>query len=97
MSSKTPVFINMHLWLRLDIQGDSDDRPATIAAHDEDQYFTEAFNGMFDVSLHYALVNYRGEQDYLKTILDPTVLDLNTFVMQYRQREPVCLTIMQYL
>ena len=55
MSSKS-VFSDTHLWLRVDIEGDSDDSPATIADH-EDQNVAWAFNGTFVVSLHPDLFN----------------------------------------
>ena len=58
MSSKLPTVsvIRQHDWLRVDIRGDSNARPATISAH-EDQNYAWAFNGIFVVSLHPDLFN----------------------------------------
>jgi hypothetical protein len=87
------VINETHLWLRVDIRGSSDARPATISAH-EDQNYAWAFNGMFVVSLHPDLFNGHREilPDYLKTILDPAVyssLDLFAYAIS-RKSTGIC-------
>ena len=91
MSSKS-VFSDTHLWLRVDIEGDSDAGPATISAHEEQNY-AWVFNGMFDVSEHPDLFNDRGEilPDYLKNKLDQTVCASLAFFAYAISRKSTCM------